>query len=424
MIGAKFEAEKALLGSILLDPAVITQLKIVPDNLTEGFHRSCYRVMQQLNQAGEVIDVVSLYNRMNSPDGLIQLTELAGSVPTAKHILHYEKIILERCQEEKMMHYAQKYVSSADTRDFEELVAQAQHVQGFAIDEQRNVQDDLIDIFDSLYTEQDEYEGAIQFGFKELDKLTGGAKKGDFIIIGARPSVGKTAFALNLALLMAKKEILTDVFSIEMTRKSLLRRLISAEGNLPTHAWYNPTQMFSNKQKEIAGMSVGTISDKPIFINEMNPLTTEDVERQIIQTKKIHGENKRHVAIIDYLGLMETKKQFMNETLKIADITKSLKRLAKKHNMPIILLSQLSRTLMSRQDKRPMLSDLRDSGAIEQDADMIIFLHREDYYDREAESDGTMDVIVAKNREGATGDIKLAFIKEYSKFVNLEMRCE
>lgn len=423
MIDAKIEAEKAVLGSILFDDSIISQLKLLPEHFHEGFNRSCYAAMQELNRSGESIDVVTLFSKMNDPAGLITLTELSASVPSARNVYHYEKIVLEKHQEEMILNLSMKYANTADIDDYIKLVDSAKLVQNFALSEQRTVKDDMLDIYESLYEETSNNIGiAASFGFKDLDKLVGGIKGGDLMVVGARPSMGKTAFALNVALNASEKGVIVDVFSIEMTRKSLLKRLISMTAWLNSQCWHNPYKYFSDNDKKKVMDSIAYIDNLPLFINEQNPLTTEDIEKQIISTKSKFNDDKKHIVVIDYLQLMRTSKAYQNKVIEIGEITRELKSISKRHNVGIILLSQLSRGVEQRQDKRPMMADLRESGAIEQDADIIAFLYRNDYYDRDESSDGLVEIIIAKNREGAVGDVQLAFIKEYSKFVNLEMR--
>lgn len=422
MINPSIEAERALLGAVFLSPEIVSQLIVVESDFSDARHQLIYKAMQELAQDGMDIDIVSMFQRLAKHDSsLVYMTELSGAAVTSRNFKTYERMVLENSQKTKMVQKIKRFMETDDDDDYDNMIEEAKGLQSFSAKVTRTVMEDMTDIYESLFFDQTDKLN-MSYGFKALDDLTGGMHGGELIVVGARPSVGKTAFALNVGLNAAEKGILTDVFSIEMTRKSLLKRLISQVGNLNNFMWHNPFAAFSDEEKAKVVNCIAYIDKLPLFINEQNPLYLEDIERQIIQTKENNPDQSKHIVIIDYLQLMGTRKEYGTKTLEIQKITSSLKQMAKNYDVAIILLSQLSRNVTQREDKRPQLSDLRDSGAIEQDADIITFLHREDYYSHESENDGTIEIIVRKNREGSTGTVQLAFIKEYSKFVNLEIR--
>lgn len=422
MMNPSLEAERALLGAVFLSPAIISQLIVTPSDFTDTRHQLIFQAMQDLTQDGMEVDVVSMFQRLAKHESsLVYMTELSGVAATSRHFKTYERMVLENTQKANMVKKIQRFIHTDDDEDYEDLIQSAKEVRTFSAKVERSLLDDMTDIYESLFFDQAS-ERNMPFGFGALDELTGGMHGGELIIIGARPSVGKTAFALNVGLKAAEQGMLTDIFSIEMTRKALIKRLISNVGNLNNFMWHNPFAAFSDVEKAKVVNCIAYIDKLPLCINEQNPLYLEDIEKQIIQTKENNPDKSKHVVIIDYLQLMEMRKEYSTKTLEIQKITSSLKQMAKNYDVAILLLSQLSRSSAQREDKRPQLHDLRDSGAIEQDADIILFLHREDYYNAEAENDGCIEVIVRKHREGATGTIQLAFVKEYSKFVNLEVR--
>ncbi|MBC2285869.1 AAA family ATPase [Listeria booriae] len=424
MINPSIEAERALLGAVFLSPEIVSQLIVVESDFSDVRHQLIYKAMQELAQDGMDIDIVSMFQRLSKHDSsLVYMTELSGAAVTSRNFKTYERMVLENSQKTKMVQKIKRFMETDDDDDYDNMIEEAKGLQSFSAKVTRTVMEDMTDIYESLFFDQANQLN-MSYGFKALDDLTGGMHGGELIVVGARPSVGKTAFALNVGLSAAEKGILTDIFSIEMTRKSLLKRLISQVGNLNNFMWHNPFAAFSDEEKAKVVNCIAYIDKLPLFINEQNPLYLEDIERQIIQTKENNPDQSKHIVIIDYLQLMNTRKEYGTKTLEIQKITSSLKQMAKNYDVAIILLSQLSRNVTQREDKRPQLSDLRDSGAIEQDADIITFLHREDYYSHESENDGTIEIIVRKNREGSTGTVQLAFIKEYSKFVNLEIRYE
>ncbi|EFR89214.1 replicative DNA helicase, partial [Listeria marthii FSL S4-120] len=295
-------------------------------------------------------------------------------------------------------------------------VSQRKNVGAF-----KNIKDVLVKTYDDieiLHNRKGDITG-IPTGFNELDKMTAGFQRNDLIIVAARPSVGKTAFALNIAQNVATK---TDenvaIFSLEMGAEQLVMRMLCAEGNI--NAQNLRTGALTSDDWQKLTIAMGTLSNSGIYIDDTPGVRVNEIRSKC---RRLKQETGLGMIVIDYLQLIAgSGRGGENRQQEVSEISRSLKALARELEVPVIALSQLSRSVEQRQDKRPMMSDIRESGSIEQDADIVAFLYREDYYDREGENDGTIEIIIAKQRNGPVGDVKLAFVKEYNKFVNLEVR--
>lgn len=262
----------------------------------------------------------------------------------------------------------------------------------------------------------------IPTGYDDLNRMTAGLQEGDLIIIGARPSMGKTAFVLNIAFHAASAHTATGIFSLEMGEEQLLKRMISSTGNIDATKLKNPKKLCNLKDWEKISQAMGLINDLPLEIYDKANVTMQEIYAKTRKLKRKYP-NKKVLIAIDYLQLIVCDpKHRGNRMQEIGEISRKLKLMARELNVCVVALSQLSRAVESRQDKRPLLSDLRENGQIEQDADLIAFLYREDYYDRETENKNITEIILAKQRNGPVGVVELAFIKEFSKFVNLERK--
>lgn len=287
----------------------------------------------------------------------------------------------------------------------------------------QNIKDVLVDAYDKielLHNQKGEVTG-IPTGFTELDKMTAGFQRNDLIIVAARPSVGKTAFSLNIAQNVATK---TDenvaIFSLEMGADQLVMRMLCAEGNIDAQR-LRTGSLTSDDWAKLT-MAMGSLSNAGIYIDDTPGIKVNEIRAKCRRLKQEQGLG---MILIDYLQLIQgSGKSGENRQQEVSEISRTLKGIARELQVPVIALSQLSRGVESRQDKRPMMSDIRESGSIEQDADIVAFLYREDYYDRETENKNTIEIIIAKQRNGPVGSVELAFVKEFNKFVNLERRFE
>ncbi len=427
------EAEQAVLGAIFLEhEALVSASEILsPSDFYRPAHQRVYQVMIELGERGEPVDLVTvtaaLENKKQLEDvgGVTYLTDLANSVPTAANIEYYCRIIEQKAVLRQLIRTATKIVTDGynQSEDLGDLLSDAEknimqisqkRAKG-GFQHIRNVLMEAYERIEMLSTKKGEITG-IPTGYPDLDKMTAGLHRSDLIILAARPAVGKTAFALNVAQNVATRAgEPVAIFSLEMGAAQLVMRMICAEGNID--AGKIRTGYLDEDDWRKLTMSIGTLSKAPIFIDDTPGVTAADIRskcRRLLQEQGTLG-----LVLIDYLQLISGKAGGDNRQQEVSEISRTLKLMARELNCPVIALSQLSRAVEQRQDKRPMLSDIRESGAIEQDADIVAFLYREDYYDSETEEKNVIEVIIGKHRAGPTGTVKLAFLKEFNKFVSL-----
>jgi replicative DNA helicase len=432
------EAEQAVLGAVFLEPSSLTTASeiLIPEDFYRASHQRIFNVMLTLNEKGEPVDLVTVTSELadlkllEEIGGVSYLSDLANSVPTAANIEYYAKIVEEKSILRRLIRTATSIVTDGYARDDEVDVLLNEAEKGILDVSRRknsssfqNIKDVLVQAYDNielLHNRVGDITG-ISTGFRELDRMTAGFQRNDLIIVAARPSVGKTAFALNIAQNVATK---TDenvaIFSLEMGAQQLVMRMLCAEGNID--AQNLRTGKLTTEDWGKLTMAMGSLSNAGIYIDD-----TPGVKINEIQSKcrRLKQENGLGMILIDYLQLIQGNgRAGENRQQEVSEISRSLKSLARELEVPVIALSQLSRGVESRQDKRPMMSDIRESGSIEQDADIVAFLYRDDYYDKESEAKNIIEIIIAKQRNGPVGTVELAFVKEYNKFVNLEKRYE
>ena len=425
-------AEQSLLGAILIDPVSITQ---VADLLnSEDFyleeHKQIYLAMQELFMANSEIDVVTLidmlvtkgiYNKSGGEDYIRTLTD---AVPDALNIKDYARIVKEKsvlrqliaaCSEISEAAYSEQE-SVVDIIDHAENlifnIAQGRDTKGF-----RHIKDVLGDVYAHLHdlnTNKEATQGT-QTGFSALDRVLAGLGKSDLVLVGARPGMGKTSFALNIATNVAKQTKKTVcIFSLEMSADQLVNRVLSSEALVNS---YNlRTGELAPADWENLARAAGELAGCDILIDDTSGMTVTAMKAKLRRVKNLG------MVIIDYLGLMSGDKHTENRVQEVSEISRSLKIMAKELMVPIVCCAQLSRGPESRTDKKPMLSDLRDSGAIEQDADTVIFLYRSEYYktdDAAGQDTSIAEVIIAKNRHGSTGTVNMGWNGQFTKFVTI-----
>ena len=440
------EAEQAVLGAIFLDAdSIIDAMEIIePQDFYRRSHQIIFQAMIQLNDRNESIDLITLKaeieksNSLEDIGGLTYLTELSQASPSAASIAYYAKIVDDKATLRNLIQTASRIVTKGfeQDEDVQSIVDQAEK-SILEVSEKRNsngfqsiadVLNRTIENIDQLAQNNEEITG-LPTGYSALDKMTAGLQKEELIILAARPAVGKTAFALNIAQNVGTK---TDrsvaIFSLEMGAESLVNRMLCAEGSI--EASHLRTGQLSEEEWRNLIVAMGSLSNASIYIDDTPGIKISEIRarcRKLAQEKGNLG-----LILIDYLQLIEgTGRE--NRQQEVSEISRQLKKLAKELKVPVIALSQLSRGVEQRQDKRPVLSDIRESGSIEQDADIVAFLYRDDYYQREGdEEDGgeepqnnnVIEVIIEKNRSGARGTVELLFIKEYNKFSSLSPRVE
>ncbi|HLR08672.1 MAG TPA: replicative DNA helicase [Bacillota bacterium] len=430
------EAEQAVLGAIFLEPeAFATASEILrPEDFYRASHQRIFETMLKLSDKGEPIDLVTVTTalsnekKLDEAGGVSYLSDLAESVPTAANISHYSKIVEEKALLRRLIRTATDIVTKSYTNedDVDDVLNEAekrilevshrQHTGAF-----RSIKDVLIEVYDNIEQlhQRDADVTGIATGFRDLDQITSGFQRNDFIIIAARPSVGKTAFALNIAQNVAiNSDEIVAIFSLEMGAEQLVSRMLCAEGNIDAQRLR--TGRLEEDDWSKLTMAMGSLSNAGIFIDDSPGIRVSEIRSKCRRLKQEHGLG---MIVIDYLQLIQgSGSSRENRQQEVSEISRSLKALAREMNVPLIALSQLSRSVESRQDKRPIMSDLRESGSIEQDADIVGFLYRDDYYDQESEKQNIIEIIISKQRNGPVGTVELAFVKEYNKFVDLDHR--
>uniref|UniRef100_C5D9X0 Replicative DNA helicase n=1 Tax=Geobacillus sp. (strain WCH70) TaxID=471223 RepID=C5D9X0_GEOSW len=430
------EAEQAVLGAIFLDPSALTLASeiLIPEDFYRASHQKIFHAMLRVADKGEPVDLVTVTAELSDTQqleevgGVSYLSELADAVPTAANVEYYARIVEEKSVLRRLIRTATSIAQDGYTREDEVDVlldeaeqkimeiSQRKHSGAF-----KNIKDVLVQTYDNiemLHNRKGEVTG-IPTGFTELDRMTSGFQRSDFIIVAARPSVGKTAFALNIAQNVATKtNENVAIFSLEMSAQQLVMRMLCAEGNI--NAQNLRTGRLTPEDWGKLTMAMGSLSNAGIYIDDTPSIRVSDIRAKC---RRLKQESGLGMVVIDYLQLIQgSGRNRENRQQEVSEISRSLKALARELEVPVIALSQLSRSVEQRQDKRPMMSDIRESGSIEQDADIVAFLYRDDYYNKDSENKNIIEIIIAKQRNGPVGTVQLAFIKEYNKFVNLERR--
>ena len=430
------EAEQAVLGAIFLEPSslILASEILIPEDFYRAAHQKIFNVMLKLNDEGKAVDLITVTEELaaskllEDTGGVSYLSELAGSVPTAANIEYYARIVEEKSLLRRLIRTATGIAQDGYTREdeVETLLSEAEK-SIMEVAQRKNagafhyIKDVLVRTYDNIETMHNHVGDitGIATGFSELDRMTAGFQRNDLIIVGARPSVGKTAFALNIAQNVAVKTgENVAIFSLEMGAEQLVMRMLCAEGNIDAQRLR--TGSLTDEDWGKLTMAMGSLSNAGIFIDDTPGVRVNEIRAKCRRLKQEHGLG---MILIDYLQLiLGSGRSGENRQQEVSEISRSLKQLARELQVPVIALSQLSRGVEQRQDKRPMMSDIRESGSIEQDADIVAFLYRDDYYDKESENKNIIEIIIAKQRNGPVGTVQLAFVKEYNKFVNLERR--
>ncbi|ASB88401.1 MULTISPECIES: replicative DNA helicase [Bacillus] len=421
------EAEQALLGCILVESDLIKELSLQPEHFSETRHQVIFKAMREVEKLGKSVDMVTTVTKLGDSveqvGGLQYLTDLGSAVASTANFLAYQTLIYDAYRLREMKKTAIEFANTPTDDGVTELYKRAMELQEIGIEKTRTKQDVLTEIYNDMHEEKEDITG-INTGLIDLNAMTGGWQDGDLIVLAARPSMGKTAFALHMGKSNCEKGGVTDIFSLEMPDKQLTHRLLSNLGNIEGSKWKNPRKFFSDHDYENATKAIGEYEKWNINIHDQPAQTLADIRSKIRKTKKENPDNQKHLVIIDYLQLIRAIGKYERRDLEVGSITAELKEMARAFKIPIILLSQLSRAVEQRQDKRPMMSDLRESGSIEQDADVVMFLYRDDYYNKNSELKNIIEIDLAKQRNGPTGMIQASFIKEYGRFINLSRQMD
>ena len=430
------EAEQAVLGSMLTDKdAVISAIEVLKE---EDFYRtdnrSIYEAIINLYNRAEPIDIITVKAELESLGkfeqigGLEYLASLPDKVPTTANAMKYIKIVEEKSTLRNLIKTANEIIELGydPTEDVSDIMEGAEKkifniMQNNDKKSYSPIKDILVDSFtqlEELYNRKQHITG-VPSGFTELDYKTAGFHGSDLVLIAARPAMGKSAFALNIATNAAVRgNVPVVIFSLEMSKEQMVNRILCSEAMVDSNK-VRTGKLEEDDWTKLAG-SIGPLSDAEIYIDDTPGISVMEIRAKC---RKLKLEKNIGMVVIDYLQLVQgSNKRNGSREQEISEISRSLKILAKELNVPVIALSQLSRAVEQRPDHRPMLSDLRESGAIEQDADIVIFLYRDDYYNKDSEKKDIAEVIIAKHRGGSLGTVELLWLGSYTKFVNLEKR--
>ncbi len=419
-------AEQSLLACILKKGDLIKEIALQPLHFEKLEHQIIFTAMKAIDSNNEPIDIVSIKIHMGQDlllyGGTNYLADLKNSIANVDNFKTYEKYILNDFKIRKTKELAKKietFTSPKDINDLQAVISEVNELLEQNTDEKNfNIANVLYEIHQDVESEKEGING-IPTGFRDLDSLLDGLSEEELSILAARPSVGKTAISLGITHNACQGDHFVDFFSLEMSDKSLLTRMLCSIAEINSMKIKNAMKRFNPEDWNAYTIAQGVLNQYKdnLAIHDKTNVTVPEIRSKIRQSIKKHPD-KRHLVIIDYLTLIQGSGR-RERHLEVGEITRNLKRIARELNVSILLLSQLNRGVEQRQDKRPMLSDLRDSGEIEQDADKIMFLHRDDYYDKETENQNVIEVIVAKNRNGSLGVASLEFNKETQKFKNM-----
>ncbi|MFV1985108.1 MAG: replicative DNA helicase [Thiohalomonadales bacterium] len=429
------EAEQAVLGGLMLDNSTWDKVadKVIEEDFYRRDHRLIFRAIAALSNENDPADVVTLSEwldknaELDNAGGLSYLGTLAKNTPTAANIESYAKIVRERSVMRQLISVSTQIGSSAynpEGRQAHELLDHAEKLV-FEITEQnsrgkkgyKNIKELLtgaLNRIDTLFQQDSPFTG-IPTGYKDFDELTSGLQKSDLVIVAGRPSMGKTTFAMNIAEHAAiKNKSTVAIFSMEMPGEQLTMRMISSLGRIDAHRM-RTGKLLDDDWPRLSS-AVGILNESQIIIDDTPSLTPTELRSRARRIKREY--NGLDLIVIDYLQLMQVAGSSENRATEISEISRMLKGLAKELDVPVVALSQLNRSLEQRPNKRPVMSDLRESGAIEQDADLIVFIYRDEVYNEDTPDKGTAEIIVGKQRNGPIGTVRLTFLGQFTRFEN------
>ena len=426
------EAERSILGAILIrnDAFNVAAELIDADDFYRDAHRRVFDKMVDLNERGQAIDLVTLRDELSRSGDLdpvggpAYISSLADGVPRSTNVEYYARIVKERATLRNLIAAAIRIQGDAyAAREDASVVLDRAEQEIFSIAEGRinsgfvplsELAEAGFGTIERLQTVQSAVTG-VPTGFADIDEMTAGLQPADLVIVAARPSMGKTAFALNIgAHVGTGGERTVGVFSLEMSKEQLFLRMLTSAAQIDSHRFR--TGLLTEADYGRLSDAMSSLADARVYIDDTPSLGVLEMRAKSRRLKAEHGLD---LVVIDYLQLMQGRGRFENRNQEIASISRSLKALAKELDVPVVALSQLSRAPESRGDKRPQLSDLRESGALEQDADVVMFIFREDMYEETPENENVAEIIIGKQRNGPTGTVKLAFLKQQTRFVDL-----
>lgn len=429
------DAEQSVLGAMIIDKeAVLKAIEVLkPEDFYRDANGHVFQAIATLFERGEAIDLITLAEELRQTGlldqvgGVAYVAGLANSVPTAANVEYYAQIVEEKSLLRQLIGVSTRMARMGYEADeeVETLLDKAEQMV-FELTQRKSVSSftplkavlmNTFERIEFLFQNKGNITG-VPSGFAALDKMTSGFQPSDLVIVAARPSMGKTAFCLNIAQYASlKKNLPVAVFSLEMSKEQLVTRMLCVEAMVDQQKLR--TGDLSDEDWQKLTRAAGPMAQAPLFIDDTPGISIMEMRAKCRRLKSEHGLS---LIVIDYLQLMSGGKKTENRQQEISEISRSLKALAREVQAPVIALSQLSRAVEQRQDKKPMMSDLRESGSLEQDADIVMFIYRDDYYNPETtDRPGRADIIIAKQRNGPVGTVELGFLKEFTKFVTLEL---
>jgi len=435
------EAEKCVIGSLLIDKDAIVKIAdiIKPEDFYQEKHKIIFEAMLEIYEKREPIDLLSLSNKLKEKKkfkvigGQSYLTDLTNQVPTASNIVNYANIVQKKATLRRLIGVSSEIarLGYEETDNVEDLLDQAEQAL-FQVSQKhmgelfvpiKNVLTEAFDRIDELHKEKGKLRG-VATGFSDLDNMLAGLQKSDLVILAARPSLGKTSLALDMARQAAiRAKVPVGFFSLEMSKEQLVDRMLCAEASVDL--WKMRTGKLSESDEEDdfprIGHAMGVLSEAPIFIDDSSITSVMEIRTK---ARRLQAEHGLGLIVVDYLQLMQGRAKAESRVQQIAEITRGLKGIAKELNIPVLVLSQLSRATEQRTPPIPKLADLRESGSIEQDADVVLFIYREEVYKKDTDRKGIADILISKHRNGPTGQVELFFDESKVCFKNLARKLE
>lgn len=431
------EAEQSVLGSLLIDKDAITRIADIlrTDDFYRQDHGIIYGSILKLFEKRKPIDVVTLTDelekekKLKEVGGASYITTIVNSVPTSAHIVTYANIVHQKATLRRLISAAANITELGfdETADLETILDKAESTL-FAVSQKyvqqyftpiKDILEESFERIDQLHKEKGVLRG-IPTGFKDMDNLLAGLQRSDLIVLAARPSIGKSSLALNIVDHVAcEAKLSVGIFSLEMSKEQVIDRFLCMRGSVDS--WKLRTGNLEDEDFGKLNYAMGVLSEAPIYIDDAPFLNVMEIRTK---ARRLQMEHDLGLIVIDYMQLMSgtSSRNSDNRVQEVSEISRSLKALARELNVPVLAISQLSRAVEHRPDKRPMLADLRESGSIEQDADVVMFIYRDDYYDQESDKKNIAEILVRKHRNGPTGDIELYWKPEYMKFATVEKK--
>jgi replicative DNA helicase len=423
------QAEEILLGSILKDNSILEEVTVSPEHFLEFSNQNLFKAMRNIKKKGFPIDGASLKDELGETGFLFlggneRLQALKNCVPSVHAFKSYEKMVINQWKIYTAREKLQEAINSElSVEDIQTLIKDLSAVEEQGTQEEFDLQTHLLAMYDLPYTPTPKERSGIVSGYTDIDKNTDGFMGNDLIIVGARPSMGKTAFILNLAINAGlKAKAIPVIFSLEMSKESLIKRMLSCLAEVNGMKLKNPYHYMNDAEKERWTNAIGTLGEVKPKIYDRSRQTVAEMKAKVRKVKQENPDQKI-IVFIDYLSLIKPSQDYKgNMHAQITEISADLKTMAKDLNVPVVCLAQLSRQVEARADKHPLMSDLRESGSIEQDADVIMMLYRDEYYSKEEtkeENKGVLEVDIAKNRDGQVGKVRLLYKTEINKIESL-----